>query len=600
MIRVGVTTTKAQGWLKTNAATEWPQAITMVFTDQMGRQPVLFFKDHQALEELCSADSIKDTIEQYVTLFRKNVKLPSDCPVIASEPFDEEGQVSQKDFYLLPVINIDRQFSDSGTQLLEVACLDPGIADTKKDEKAMVEEKNTSAIGMRTGIVFVVDTTKSMRPYIEQTKEIIRNVFDRMQSSPAKDKIAFAVIAFRSRPELGPGTEYNAKVVSDFTTVSERAKLEDLLSGLEETKASTHTFDEDSLAGVKMAVDSLQWDMVDGKIILLVTDAGPLSGPQDKRLADTKKDRSSTTGMTSESMADYLRTNGIFLTALHVKTPQGKNDHPYAEKSYRELARLSNGRSSYLAIEAKTTAEGEARFRSVGKTIADIFCKIAENQIRGAQASRPKIQDERKELSAEDQARQIAEACGYAMQLRFVGDRKKTTAPHVVKAWIADSDLTSLEEHPDNAPLPAVEAAVLLTKTQLSQLRMQLDTIINTAEKAFLQDSENFNFYEQLISAAAQMSRDPSSFSNAPNANLAQKGVLLEVLDGLPYKSRVLGFQQEDWTNMTTGDKEQFIKRLKGLVREYEEFDRDNTHWEGFGGTEANDLSFRVPLRSLP
>ncbi|MBQ7608742.1 MAG: VWA domain-containing protein, partial [Desulfovibrionaceae bacterium] len=135
---------------------------------------------------------------------------------------------------------------------------------------------------------------------------------------------------------------------------------------------------------------------------------------------------------------------------------------------------------------------------------------------------------------------------------------------------------------------------------QLSQLRRQLKTIIATAEEAFLQDSENFNFYEQLISAAAQMSRDPSSFSSDPKANLAQKGVLLEVLDGLPYKSRILGLTQDDWTNMSTGEKEEFIKRLKGLVRRYEEYDRDNSHWEGFGSANPNEWVYRVPLSMLP
>ena len=115
-----------------------------------------------------------------------------------------------------------------------------------------------------------------------------------------------------------------------------------------------------------------------------------------------------------------------------------------------------------------------------------------------------------------------------------------------------------------------------------------------------MQDSEHFNFYEQLISAAAQMSRDPSSFNKDPEANLAQKGVLLEVLDGLPYKSQVLRLRQEDWTDMSTGQQQEFIRRLKGLVRRYEEYDRDNTHWEGFGSPNTNEWVYRVPLDMLP
>ncbi|MBQ7606540.1 MAG: VWA domain-containing protein, partial [Desulfovibrionaceae bacterium] len=384
MLRVGVSTTEPQGWLKEEDATEWPQAITMVFTDQMGREPVLFFKSHKDLEDLCAAQSIKDTVEQYVTLFgSKNARVPKDCPVIATEPLEKDGQISQKDFYLLPVLTIDTQFKDDakGMQLLEVACLDPGIPNAEDSAKKDAEPSRAEV--MRTGIVFVVDTTISMKPYIEQTKAIIRDIFDRIQNSPTKDSIAFAVIAFRSNPQIRPKTEYNTRVISDFISVNERDTLEGLLEQLEECRASTHNFDEDSLAGVKEAVDALSWSSVDGKIILLVTDAGPLAGT----------DSTAKTGMSPEGMADYLRTNGIFLTALHVKTPKGKSDHPYAEKSYRELSKLSNNRSSYIAIDAPNPQRGAQNFQKVGMVVANIFCKIAEDQLKGANAHKPKAHD---------------------------------------------------------------------------------------------------------------------------------------------------------------------------------------------------------------
>ena len=96
------------------------------------------------------------------------------------------------------------------------------------------------------------------------------------------------------------------------------------------------------------------------------------------------------------------------------------------------------------------------------------------------------------------------------------------------------------------------------------------------------------------------MSSDPTSMASDPNANLAQKGVLLEVLDGLPYKSRVLGLRQEDWTNMSTGEQTDFIRRLKYLIRRYEEFDKDSKHWEGFGSDNHNEWVYRVPLDVLP
>lgn len=582
MLRVGVSTTKADGWVKLQETTNWPQAITMVFTDQMGRQPVLFFKDRQSLQNLCTADSIKDTVEQYVTLFNtKGTHIPDNLPVIATEPLEKDGQVAQKDFYLLPVLNIDTQFKESGTQLLQVACIDPGMVKQKKDSK-----------NMTTGLVFVIDTTISMKPYIDKTRDVIRIIYDQLQQSSVKDHVSFAVVAFRSNVEKSPQTEYNTKVISDFIPVSKRAVLENLLQGLQESPASTHDFNEDSMAGVKAAVDSLSWDKVDAGVMLLLTDAGPLGAG----------DPTSKTGMSPEGMADYLHTNHLFLTAVHIKnnTPKGKANQPYAEKSYKELTLLNNGRSSYIAINAPTPEKGAEQFEKVSKTIADTYCNIVKQQMEGKKLPKPKAQDTPKNATPEEQAKQQSESIGYAMQLQFAGNQKGTTAPQVKNAWIADSDLVSLEENPQAAPVPVVYPAVLLTKSQLSTLRKQIKLIIDTAEEAFLQDSENFNFYEQLISAAAQMARDPSQFNSDPNANLAQKNVLLEALDGLPYKSQILRMQHDDWSNMSTGEQQEFIMRLKGLVQRYEEYDRDNTHWESFGSKNPNEWVYRVPLNMLP
>ncbi len=589
MLRIGVSSTGADGWMKISETTNWPQAITMVFTDQMGRQPVLFFRNHEAIQDLCTAESIKDTVAQYLALLSDpKANKPADLPVIAMEPPEREGQIAQKDFYLMPVLDMDTQFAGSGTQLLQVACIDPGMPEDR--EKTGASEKKAGSDGMTTGIVFVIDTTKSMKPYIDQTCNIVRSVYDKMQDSKAKDKMAIAVVAFRSNVEKSPAIEYNTRVISDFVTVENRDALESLLAEVEECKASTHAFDEDSLAGVKAAVDSLSWNKVDAKIMLLVTDAGPLDG----------SDPTSKTGMSPEGMADYLRTNNINLVAAHIKTPLGKKDHEYAEKSYKQLSIRSDNKSSYIAINAPTPREGAEEFKKTTKEFADTFCKIAEMQFKSGKLQKPKTEGLSKDATPEAQARRIAETLGYAMQLQFVGDNRGTTAPQVVNAWIADADLSSLEANPNAAPVPVVYPAVLLTKLQLSQLRKQVKLIITTAEEAFLQDSAQFNFYEQLLSAAAMVSRDPSSFNKDPQTNLAQKGVLLEVLDGLPYKSQVVNMKPEDWTNMTTGQQQEFIRRLKGLIRRYEEYDRDNTHWEGFGSKNTNEWVYRVPLNMLP
>ena len=591
MMRVGVSASKSDGWIRNTDTTEWPQAITMVFTDQMGRQPVLFFKSHEELEKACLADSIKDYVGQFTTKLAKGESLPEGSPVIAAEPMGKEGQISEQNFYLLPVLNIGTQFQESGTQLIEVACIDPGTSEAAAAAPAQKSAPDAAnKPQMTTAIAFVIDTTISMGPYIEQTTKMVREIFDELQKSPAKNDLAIAVVAFRSNVDERPKTEYTTKIVSDFKRVTDRQELESLLAQVKEATASTHAFDEDSFAGVKDAVDKLSWDKFSTRAMLLLSDAGPLR----------EGDPLSKTGMSAEGMADYLRTNNIYLTAIHIKTPSGKKDHAYAEKEYQTLSKMSNGRSSYIPIDAPTVKQGTSQFEAVGRQMSSIYRQILESNARGELAPKPETKDLPKNASPVEQARRIAQATGYAMQLQFLGTAQRTSAPSVQKAWIADADLAALETNPGAAPLPAVYPAVLLTKSQLSQLRQQLGTVVRTAEEAFLQDNENFNFFEQLVSAAAQMSRDPTAFSKDPNANLAQKGVLLEVLDGLPYRSRILGMRQDDWVNMSTGEQQEFIKRLKGLIKRYEEYDRDNAHWESFGSQNPNEWVYRVPLNMLP
>ena len=595
MLKVGVSTTRADGWIPKTECTEWPQAITLLFTPQDDRrQPVLFFKDLKGLQNTCESESIKDTVAEYVEMASSGVSLPDASPVLAMEPTGEKGQVAKDNFYLLPVLDINTQYSEAGTRFAQVACVNAESLNTDSNSDAGGNASDRSSDNpakddaMTTALAFVIDTTISMGPYIDKVKEMIYSIFDEMQTSQYKDNLALAVVAFRSNPKLSPKTEYNTRVIFDFTGIKDRHQLASMLKRLDEAKASTHAYDEDAFAGVKDAIDKLSWDKFSGRAMLLITDAGPLAAG----------DSASRTGMTAEGLSQELRTNNIFLTAIHIKTKAGRNDFAHAEKNYRALSALGNNRDSYMSINATTPAQGAKAFEESTRVIASTYKKYLEYSNKNI---KPQNYDSPPSKGNHiDEARRISEAIGYAMRLQYLGNKKHTKAPVIDRAWVADADLTSLEVNKNAAPVIALEPAVLLTKSQLSQLRKQLQTIIETANEAFLQDSANFNFYEQLISAAAQMSSDPAQFNRDPNANLAQKGVLLEVLDGLPYKSRIVGMRQEDWVNMSTGEQREFVKRLQGLIKDYEAIDADTAHWEGFGSDNPNEWVYRVNLNLLP
>ena len=568
---VGVNSTSADGWIAEDTVTVWPQALTMLFTDRISRDPVLFFRDHAAIEATCTSESVAKKVRELMLELQNNPN-KTDLPVIASEPFD--AQVAENNFYLMPVLNIDNRFQD--LKLLEVASIDPGIG-----EDTFITDESQ----LKIGFAFVIDTTISMGPYIQQTVDLIRHLYNELEKSPYADKMAFAVVAFRSSLERTPALGYTTKVICDFTTVKDRKILESALENLTEATVSTHDINEDSFAGIHEAADKLSWNNYASRIMLMVSDAGPLGA----------NDPYSATHLTPEALADYLRSKKIYLTTVHVQGAKNHSNHEYAAQMYRTLTMQSDNQASYIAINAKTENQGAKAFHSAANILAQSYGKMLQATATGQFLKVPVIQ--KKNRTPEEEAERIAASTGYAMQLQFFGNRKEARVPKLVKAWIADADLAKLETQ-TGSPVLACEPAVLLTKSQLSRLYNQIKLLLQASEEAFLNGEADL--FGQIKSAAAQMSRDPKQFELHPERNLAENELLDEVLSDLPYKSFVSSMTQQDWESMSTGSRQNFVGRLKALLARYEEYDKDATHWESFGATNSNDWVYRVPLSMLP
>ncbi len=557
-LRVGVSSNRPDGWIQLDKTTAWNQSMTLLFTNKANRDPVIFFKSTEDLTAICSADNMS---EQLAAILKGVRERNPDPRVTAAEP--QDSSVNADSFYLMPILNMQEVFE--GTRFLEVASIDPGT------DKGKVGKP-------KTGVAIVIDTTKSMGPYLERCKSLIKTVYDHLQSEGLNDNVAFAMVAFRNSVEASPGIEYRTRVISDFVTASKRADFENRLQQLEECQLSTHSFSEDSLAGVYEAVQSLSWQDYTSRMILLVTDASPLP----------YSDRWRAVNMEPQEMNDLAAQKGIWIVALHLMTPAGKADHAGAQKAYLALSKM-NGKSQYQAIKAANAATGAENFLRIADTMAKSMAMMVKYTAEGRMMTRPKDEPAGQQESPEDMAARL----GYAMQLDYFGRARKTGAPEVVNSWIADMDLNNLAR---SRHVPNVEVAIMLTKAQLSDLRDQLGIIVDNAERTKKTDSTDF--FQGILSASARTSRDPG----APTAgqNLAQLGVLGEFLDGLPYRSEVMLLTEEDWYRMSVGQQTAFINRLKSKIARYEEYDRENALWERFGMYNSMDWVFRMPLSMLP
>ncbi len=557
------------GFMESQKTTAWNQSLTLLLTPRSGRDPLLFFHTEKDLNTLCTASDM----EKQLTDIHKNIsenKSLANYPIVATEPADTKGAVSAERFYLMPILNMTDPFE--GVKFLKVASIDPGSA-----------QKDTSPTKPRTAIAFVIDTTISMKPYIDQSLNVIKGIYDQLQKDKLNNDVAFGVVAFRNSLKASPDTEYESLVISDFTTADNRELLETELAKVHEAGKSTHTFAENSPSGIKLALDNLSWNDYATRMLIVISDAGPL--PSTDPYATVKMDM--------PELGDYARAKGVWISAMHIKSPSGKKDHVEAEKAYRSLTKLSDNRSNYQAIQASTPDEGAKNFAIASKAVTSGIVNMVKMTIDGKLVTKPKDEPATAKLTPEQEATQMAQALGYAMQLEYLGKVNANRAPSVVDSWIADMDLQKLAK---GTQIPTVEVAVLLTKNQLSDLSQQLNIIIDNAERTKKTDAKDF--FQGILSASTKAARDPNSPTQGKN--LAELGVLAEFLEGLPYKSDIMLLSEDDWYRMSIGQQTAFINRLKSRLARYEEYDKDRNNWESFGAANAGDWVYRVPLTMLP
>jgi serine/threonine-protein kinase PpkA len=572
-LEVGLSSTEgAVGWIKGLKTSDWNQTLTLVFSERTGRQPALFLNDLKSLQKIAGSPSPGEEAallaSQFAAIQSGSISAPAQFPVVAVEPPEEA--VSRERFYLMPIFQALELFE--GVKFLEVASIDPGSGRLPEN------------LELKTAIVFVIDTTISMKPYIDRTRKAVRKIYDAIEKAGLSDKVAFGLVAFRNSTKKTPGVEYVARVLSDLRDGRQREQFELALAQTQEAKVSTHSFNEDAFAGLKMALEKLNWSPYASRLVFLITDAGAIRND----------DPFSSTAMNETEIADMAAAKGVKIFALHLKTPAGRkvNNYPYAEAQYRALTGHSDPTIGdlYVPIEAAQPETGVRGFGSVVEGVASQMVELVRATSMGERLTLPEVPTERAGDVVQEAVRKAA-ILGYAMQLEFLGSRAGVQAPKVVKAWVSDMDLA----HPDT---PTFRVSVLLTKNQLSDLSQRLKVVLDQAQRT--KRTREMDFFQSILAAVAQMSRDPLQFSRKPDRNLGELGVLAEFLDDLPYRSNIMRLTEEDWYRLSVGEQQSIVNNLKSKIKRYTQIHDDVANWETFGTTEPGDAVYRIPLSLMP
>ena len=170
---------KTVGWLDANCAVPWNMQMTMVFTNPSDRGSLLFFKDKSTLEAIINDNSPAKAVE---SIRAELAKKKSSDKVLAEEP--KEFVDFQKNFYLLPVLQGEEVMDSQGfyERLLEVASVSkteksvtqPTTLTTGNQPNKPGQNQPQEIVGFSAAVVFVIDSTISMDPYIKRTRDAIK------------------------------------------------------------------------------------------------------------------------------------------------------------------------------------------------------------------------------------------------------------------------------------------------------------------------------------------------------------------------------------------------------------------------------------------
>ena len=555
---------RTQGWVPAERTIDWKQTMVLAFNNPAGRERAMFFREAEIPRALW-LNTRGGAAE--ATRLREAARANTEGPVIALEP--ENFIDITRQFYLLPIISAQRVENEAAQEarLLEVISAPAHAAPPPPADPDALRN-------YRGSVVFVVDTTISMGPYIDRTREALKRVVDRIRDTAVRDNFRFGMVAFRDHLGGNPRLEYVTRMVSLPDLAEASDAILPRLSQLAEARESNEGFDEDSLAGIKLALDEVPWQQYGGRFVILVTDAG----------ARDAKDPRGQTQMGPEEIRQLAHSEAkqVAIYTIHLKTPEGRNNHARAERQYRELTRFGAAGELYYPIN-------EGNMGQFGQTV-DALTDALLAQVAAA-VGRPIAGIRAPQTAAERRISEQAEIVGTAMRLSYLGRERQQTAPDVVRSFVLDQELNPADPRPERRPL---DVRVLLTRNQLSDLATTLRNIIQAQAAARLSPE---SFFERVRAAAAATARDPRRMAEFQRLG----GAFGEFLQDLPYQSQIMEFTQDEWNSMGAGRRTEIVNALEAKLRLYEEFNRQPSLWVSFdGGRNPGEAMYPVPLDALP
>lgn len=553
------------GWIREAEALEWHQSLVMQYTKQTNRNRVLYFDDKEELRTLAEMqpnDRAKEASRLVETAQQGGDPGRS---VIALEPVFDQG--TQEIPVIIPILDHEVFKIDvRETRLLRLAA-------------ATRSEPDGEPLSVRpplVDIVFALDTTSSMGPYLEETKRAVAEFAAGVGGSDPT--IRFGVVAYRdSDPRFQNKMEYTVK---NFTpSLVNASELVEVLGQIKALPVDPgDPIPEDVFSGIAEASRSSWRSDKPGeelRVIILVGDASgnePYSSNGSRNLGNES-------GLGQENLRDILNQAGISLQSIHIKAPTYKSDHDKAEADFSVLSRNPGDSiaSRYMSVDYQPQsfkANIQAPFRIMENFLTRDKTDFEKNSKQADQAVEQGL--------AQPSVEQMFGGLLANAYVQWVTGQNRVPLDRDIKGWVIPNDLADSAHQ-------SMEVRLILKRPELENLKRRLDGVLQAANDS---SQAGGDFFERIQMITGNTIRNPAAneFSGAFDVP--------EFITNLPYRSRMLDMKRGDWEAMSQGNKIQYINDWRNMSTYYDGLLQDRAPWNKL--SPEGDEFVMIPLTMLP
>ncbi len=607
--QVGETATvEPTGWMQAKDVVEWRQALIVAFShpgvgeDQ--RQSVLFFEtldDLAALTELedayreKQAESMQVAVEAAVA---GNGEAPEGIVSVEPGPFVDITE----QFYMLPVL----QFEDLGDLFLDEARHLQVVAVTGSRAEEGESALPTSTVGdtaatlpdgtsiadaaaleeLKVDIVFVMDMTASMAPFIETAASAVSDMAHLItEDAKLKEKVKFGLVGYRDDVAAVAEVEFLAESFTDNATVDVESfllKMEDVVPMMMQFAnegRSSGDYQEEVFAGVKEAL-ATSWSEPSLKFMVLVGDASShmVGHPQN------------TTGLNAEQVRQLLDQAQVYAMALHIREDRADTDHPIAEAQFSELS-TNPGRPTpyYYSVDAYDRDAYQIAIKEIAEGFAELGQTLSEGSVPVLSGAPSPGQQQSSGAAVAGKAAFAAAVAelGAAAVLPYLG--KATTPPRDFTAWVFDRDL-------QDPTRPSLDVRVLLTKEQVNDLVFTAEKVSQALKRAELTQMQ---FFDALQSVATTTSKG-EDIAYGSVERLSESGLAPSWIASLPYKSDILSLNNDLYASLSPDERAMIELDLDAKLERYRQL-IESDDWMALSDRSAEiDKVYPLELAALP